>query len=407
MMKIPYSRIPRFRPSLDSSMLLAALREIVLPSPGKDSHDFESVFARYIGISNAVCTPSGRMSLRLILETLGLKEKAEVIVPAFTYWAIPAIIRHLNLVPVFVDIDPMTCNLDASLIEKKITPATRAIIPTHLYGLACEMEPIVKIAAKHGLFIIEDCVQAAGAEYAGKKVGSFGDAAYFSFGITKNMPLLGGAMALIRDNRLAQKIRKQISGCSFLNRAEIFSKVVTAAAMKAAASKLIFNIFLFPLVYSSVLKGRDIIGTVFAEKEPLVTDSAPAYFKLFPAALQNKIGRMALTRLEKLNVSRITNARYLLKGLSCAGIVLPLDAHKNVFTSFPIRSAKREYLRVELLKRGIDTTAGFMKAFGDDCPCARALEQEILHLPVYPTLRPKELEYICQEFNQIITRMPQ
>jgi len=400
--------LPRFRPSLDWIFLGIVLKEIVLPWLGKKdgADDFERTFADYIGSPHAISVASGRMGLQFILKNLPIPEGAEVILPAFTYWAVPESVRFLNLKPVFVDIDPQTYTMNVSLLEKSITPRTKAILPTHLYGFPCEMDAILEIARKHGLFVVEDCVQAVGAEYASKKIGSMGDAAYFSFGITKNMPLLGGGMVVTGRDDLAQKIRSEISKCGFLDRGKIFKKVLMAIGMKLATSEWLFGSFLFPWICLFNLFGKDALGKIFSEREALDDPSNSAYFKLFPSVIQNQIGLRAVACVEALNARRIHNGIYLQENIHTnKQISLPSKFHKNVFTSFPVLTHQRRLLGRRLLAKGIDTTTGYMKAFGSDCPQAKRLEKEMLHLPVYPSLKDKDLAYLCKTINDLLERL--
>src|SRR5581483_428277 len=139
-----------------------------------------------------------------ILKALDLPAGSEVVVPALTFWVIPELARVAGLTPVFADVDPRTFTLDPASFERVITPRTRAVVPTHLYGLPCDMDPILAIARRHGIAVIEDCAHALGATYHGKPVGTLGDAALFSFQTLKPLNAFGGGLALIRDGVAAR-----------------------------------------------------------------------------------------------------------------------------------------------------------------------------------------------------------
>lgn len=144
----------------------------------------------------------------LSLKALGIGEGDEVIVPSNTYIATALAVTYVGAAPVFVEPDISTFLINPTLIEEKITAKTKAIMPVHLYGQACDMDAIMSIACKQGLYVVEDCAQAHGAEYKGRKVGSFGDAAGFSFYPGKNLGALGDAGAAVTNNKeLADKIR--------------------------------------------------------------------------------------------------------------------------------------------------------------------------------------------------------
>ena len=175
---------------------------------GKEDEAFENAFAEYCNVRYCVGAGNGLDALMLALKALNVKEGDEVIVPSNTFIATALAATYVGAKPVFVEPDIRTFNIDPARIEEKITDRTRVIIPVHLYGQPCEMEPIISIAEKYNLFIVEDCAQAHGAIYRGKKVGSFGDAAGFSFYPGKNLGALGDAGATISNNKeIADKVR--------------------------------------------------------------------------------------------------------------------------------------------------------------------------------------------------------
>ncbi len=144
-------------------------------------------WAAYLGVEHCIPVCSGTAALHLCVAGLGLGPGDEVIVPAFTYWASAAAVLHHNCIPTFVDIDPVTYTIDPSLIEAAITDRTRAIMPVHIHGMPVDMDPVMSIAKKHGLGVIEDGAQAQGATYHGRKVGAIGDCAGFSLQMSKNL----------------------------------------------------------------------------------------------------------------------------------------------------------------------------------------------------------------------------
>ncbi len=175
---------------------------------GKEDKEFEKEFAEYCGVNYCVGVGNGLDALMLALKTLGIGKGDEVIVPSNTFIATALAVTYVGAVPVFVEPNIDTFNIDCTLIEKAITSKTKAIIPVHLYGQPCDMDIIMKIARKYSLKVVEDCAQAHGAEYKGKKVGSFGDAAGFSFYPGKNLGALGDAGAVItNDPEIANKVK--------------------------------------------------------------------------------------------------------------------------------------------------------------------------------------------------------
>jgi len=169
---------------------------------------FEHEFARFLGSGHVrTCsTEYGRMALYFILKAMDLPPGSEIIVPALTFWVVPEIARAAGLRPVFADIDPVTFTLCPKAVERAITPDTRAVLPTHLYGLSCDMDPIVELARRHDLKVVEDCAHSLGAMYKGRMVGTLGDASFFSFQAFKPLNTYGGGLAWTRDAELARRV---------------------------------------------------------------------------------------------------------------------------------------------------------------------------------------------------------
>lgn len=175
---------------------------------GNEDKFFEEEFAKFCGVNFCVGCGNGLDALMLSLKALGIGSGDEVIVPSNTFIATALAVTYTGAKPIFVEPDISTYNINPALIEEKITENTKAIIPVHLYGQPADMDLIIKIANKYNLLIIEDCAQAHGALYKGKKVGSFGNAAGFSFYPGKNLGALGDAGAVVtNDKSLADKIR--------------------------------------------------------------------------------------------------------------------------------------------------------------------------------------------------------
>ena len=174
---------------------------------GKYNKELEKKMCEVCQTERAVALNSGTDALHLALRALDIGAGDEVITVAFTFVATTEAIGIVGAKPIFVDIDPNTFNLDATLLESKITPRTKAIIPVHLYGQPCNMDLIMKIAKKYNLYVIEDCCQAIGATFNGKPVGSFGDIGCFSFFPTKNIGAFGdGGMVVTNSTYLADRI---------------------------------------------------------------------------------------------------------------------------------------------------------------------------------------------------------
>ncbi|NOZ23885.1 MAG: DegT/DnrJ/EryC1/StrS family aminotransferase, partial [Planctomycetes bacterium] len=209
-MKVPVLDLKRqyqgLKHEIDAAVLSVLESQYFILGP--EVEVLEKEIAEYCGAKCAVGCSSGSDALILALMGLGIGAGDEVITTPFTFFATAGSIAHLGATPVFVDIDPRTFNIDPARIEERITDRTKAILPVHLYGQCADMDPILEIAKKHGLKVIEDACQAIGAEYKGTKAGALGDVACFSFYPTKNLNGLGdGGMVTTNDEELGEKIR--------------------------------------------------------------------------------------------------------------------------------------------------------------------------------------------------------
>ena len=178
-----------------------------ISSQGKYLQEFENAFAQYCGCEYGISTTSGTTALHLGLKALGIGPGDEVIVPTFTMIASGFAISYTGATPVLVDSEPETWNMDVSAIEAKITPATKAIMPVHIYGHTCDMDPILEIAEKHGLHIIEDAAEAHGGEYKGKMAGGIGHVGCFSFYANKIITTGEGGMIVTNDPEIANSAK--------------------------------------------------------------------------------------------------------------------------------------------------------------------------------------------------------
>src|SRR3989338_313275 len=176
---------------------------------GENIRAFEAEFAKFIGVSHAIATSNGTTALHAALLAHGIGTGDEVITTTFSFIATANVIQMVGAKPIFVDIDENTLNLDVESIEKAITPRTKALLPVHLYGCASGMEIFFSLAKKYNLLLIEDACQAHGAEFMGKRAGSFGTGC-FSFYPTKNMTTGEGGMITTNDDILALRLRKLI-----------------------------------------------------------------------------------------------------------------------------------------------------------------------------------------------------
>jgi dTDP-4-amino-4,6-dideoxygalactose transaminase len=370
---------------------------------------FEEAFAQYTGVKYAVAVASARLGLWLGLKALGLKEGDEVILPAYTFHAMPIMVKLAGTKPVFVDVDSSTYNINPELIEAAITPRTRAIILAHIFGQPADMEKITDIAERNGLFVIEDCAHSLGASFQGKKVGAWGKMGLFSFSIGKNMPCFGGGMVTTDDGELAEKLRGLQS--DFRLPSKIF-------AMKAAAKGLLAYVLthpgVFPFTTYSLLRILSFVGSDWADRSVEEEVSLPGEFPprwcLRMANFQAAAGLEQLKRVEQVNASLAKNGAYLSQGLaSVPGVVAPLAKDEHIYLYFRVLVEDTQKFRRRLLKRGVDTQRDDMCAcnrldiFKEEtksCPVAESLPARSVEIPNNVSLSRADLDYIIRAVKE-------
>lgn len=406
--------IPSFRPSISFQELSRAFVSVLFRNSNfQKKEEFEGKLAEYLNVKHAICAPSGRWALYFILKSLNLKQGDEVIIPAFTYFAVPAAIIKLGLRPVFVDICPENLNIDVKKIEENITDKTRVIIPTYLCGFTSNIDEIVNIAKKYNIKVIEDCAQSLGAEYKNKKSGSWGDASYFTFGVTKNFTTLGAGMVAGNDEELANTIRKNLEGIQPTNKITLFFNILKAYIMKFATSSKIFPFAYFALRIFSYFQ-IDFIGIIFREKETLLHNVCS---KGSLSSCQAELGIEQLKDLDRKNGLRMKIGLQLYESLKkVSNIRIPsLDEEaKNIFSGCPIFVKDKMRLKKALLNLGIDVSSGYMqncaglevfKDFRKMCANSARAEEEILYLPAFLELGKTELEFIEKKLKQALEDM--
>ena len=330
---------------------------------GPKVEQFESAIARYLGVDHALSVASGTDALLLALKAAGVKDGSEVITTTFSFFATAGAIANAGAKPVFVDIDPVTFNIDVTQIESRITKRTRAIVPVHLYGQCADMDPIMAMAAKHGLRVIEDAAQSLGARYRGRLGCTFGDAATISFYPTKNLGGAGdGGIVVTRDRELGETVR----------------------LLRAHGGDRTYY--------------HRIVGTNSRLD-----------------AIQAAVLQVKLKYLDQWNERRRANAAHyddLLKDV--AEVVVPVEAQGNyhVYHQYVLRLPRREEAKALLSRKGIGCAVFYplplhrqqcFRHLGyeeSDCPCASQACKEVLALPMYAELQPEQQEEVVAALKE-------
>ena len=320
---------------------------------------FEEAFAAMCGVKHAIATTSGTTALHVALLANGIGEGDEMITSSFTFIASANSALYTGAKPVFVDIDPTTFNINPALIEAAITPRTRAIMPVHLFGLSCDMDPILAVAQKYHLLVIEDACQSHGARYKGRRVGSFGTGT-FSLYPTKNITSAEGGMITTDNDTVAEKCR-----------------VIRQHGMRRRYY-------------------HDELGFNFR-----MTDVHAA------------IGLAQISKLERFNATRRENAAFLSANLK--GVVVPHApaGYEHVYHQYTVRvpGGKRDALRTYLQEHGVGSEVYYPVpvhkqvfytgelGYNQSLPESEKAAHEVLSLPVHPALSKEDLATIVSAVN--------
>ncbi len=331
---------------------------------GEDVRRFEEKFSAYIGVKNSIAVSNGTIALDLALKALDLQPGDEVVSPAFTFIATSNSILYQGLKPVFSDVDPKTFNIDPESLKERITPRTRAVVGVHLYGQPFDLKAVLQICEDEDLILIEDCAQAHGSEYEGKKVGGFG-VGCFSFYPTKNMTTGEGGMITTNDDALASRLR--------------------------------------------LLRNHGDTGKY---------NHVALGYNYRMMNLQAAIGLVQLDRLEEFTSKRIGNAASLNRNIHIKGLSKPYKAAnvRHVYHQYVVRvedefPASRERLMGYLQERGIGSAVHYPKPIYEQplyremgidwprCPAAEDVSKRVMSLPVHPSLKQDDLDYIANALN--------
>ncbi|MBD0415655.1 DegT/DnrJ/EryC1/StrS family aminotransferase [Oryzicola mucosus] len=330
---------------------------------GPEVEAFEREFAAYCGVKHAIALNTGTSALHLALLAAGVGPGDEVITVPFTFVATVSAICYTGATPVFVDIEPVTMTMDPAQLEAAITPRTRAIMPVHLYGQMADMDPILEIAARHGIRVIEDACQAHGAEYRGKRAGSMGASGCFSFYPGKNLGACGeGGIAVTNDDRQMEKIR-MLRDWGQERR------------------------------YHHLLKG----------------------FNYRMDAIQGAVLRVKLRHLESWTEARREHGGHYTRLLGHSRrVTVPAEVtgRRHVYHVYAVRTPDRDSLQRTLQEGGVQTNLHYpipvhlQAAHIDlgykrgDFPVSEAAASEVLSLPIYPEMTPRQVESVAAAVEQ-------
>jgi dTDP-3-amino-3,4,6-trideoxy-alpha-D-glucose transaminase len=357
MTNVPFLELRRqteaLRPDLDAA--IAAVLDEGRYVLGPVVERFEQAFASFCGAGHAVGVASGTDAITIALQSVGVVPGDEVVVPANTCVPTVAGIEATGAVPVLADVDETTCTLDPASAEQAISERTRAIVPVHLYGQCADVIGLLEVARAHGLKLVEDAAQAHGAELGGRRAGSLGDAAAFSFYPTKNLGALGdGGAVVTNDAQVAEEARGLRS---------------------------------------------------YGERERY--DSVRSGWNSRLDTLQAALLSAKLPHLEAWNEQRRTIAARYDELLGDTQVVLPVgvEGRRHVYHLYVVRSPDRDVLRARLKERGVQSLIHYERPvhrheayrhLARELPVSERLCDEVLSLPLYPELREDEVELVAE-----------
>ena len=361
---------------------------------GKEVLEFEREFAEYIGVKHAISVGNGTDALVLALMAAGVGKGDEVITTPFTFFSTAESISAVGAIPVFVDVEKETYNINPLKIEEKITKKTKAIMPVHIFGQAAKMDEIMAIAKKHNLKVIEDAAQAVGSEYKGKKSGSIGDAGCFSFFPTKNLGCAGdgGIITTSDDNiaTIAKALRTHGSGENGQKAYNLLNNISEEIKISEGHDDTVYN----PLKYYNYLIG----------------------FNTRLDAVQAAILRVKLPKINEWNEKRRENAKEYDEKLKDTDLTLPISIpeSKSVYNMYVIQAENRDEVINKLKDKGISTGVYYpvpihlQKAYTEleykegDMPVAEYLSHRTFAIPIFPELSSEQKEYIIENLRASI-----
>jgi dTDP-4-amino-4,6-dideoxygalactose transaminase len=390
----------RVLPNTDEIIDRCRLRGTLVQGP--EIEEFEVAFARRLGASRAITASYGRMAFHYILKALQLAPGSEIVFPALTFWVVPEIARVAGLKPVFADVDPETFNLDPVAFEQAITPRTRAVVPTHLYGLSCDMKEILAIARRHRLFVIEDCAHSLGACYDGREIGTFGDASFFSFQTLKPLNTYGGGMALVRAPDLAERVATLAKSEPWPSEKRVLNRLRLGRVQRTFTRPSVFSWTGFPILWvASWTKARPDVY-LWENIRPLIP--LPESYTERYSNVQAALGLAALAHLEVWMTRTQRNAKIMdevLRDVPGAQVPYVPPGRTHVYYQYCLRVRNRDDLIRRCIRRGVDLetlhvdVCTELPLFGENPATPNAdMAARAVQLPVYASLSQEQAHWI-------------
>jgi dTDP-4-amino-4,6-dideoxygalactose transaminase len=380
---------------------------------------FERQFAEYIGCRHAIAISSGRLGMHLILEALNVQPGDEAVVPSFNLFAVVERFCQLGIVPRFCDVRACDLNIDPAKLDRVITPRTRILLATHMFGHPAQVEALTALARRHNLVLLEDCAHALGTRFAGRFVGVFGKASIFSFSVLKLVTTFGGGMIATNEDDLALRIRARLSQ---FRRSQPkvggIKKALIGATMDFATRRAAFSFAAWPMLR--------VMRTVRPNAQRQIMTETPRVDRNFDPSrvpplhpFQARLGAGQLGRVDEIIERRRTVGRWLDEALSgVPQISLLRTAEGGAWNGlyYGILADRAAELAEYLFRRGIDCETSeyrncadldLYRGQRDDCPVGRKVQSRILRLPNFPAMRRCDAQRVATAVRRFYATRPE
>ena len=378
--------------------------------------EFERKFADFIGVQYAMAIPNVRTGLSLFFESDDFVSGDEIILPSLNYHVIPAILKNKGLKPIFVDVDPETWTIDPKDVEEKITNKTKGLIALHLFGQSCQMEELQDICRRRNIFLIEDVAHACGGSFQGKKLGCFGDLAFFSFGTGKALVAFGGGMVATNEEKIFLGIKKRVDSLGLSSGVLSTKSFLGSLAETIFTGRIIFSFFIYPVLWVISLL-RPGFADWLTEDKYVLDEGDVEVRSVSISPFQACLALSQLEKLQELNRKRkelTTLLTRLLDRLEEIQVQFTNENYEHMGLYYSMAAQQPDELRKFLFSRGVDTKKGTMRACSalkffensQKCPIAEQIAPNIVELPCYPSLSEKDIYYQANLIQKFYRKLP-
>jgi perosamine synthetase len=364
----------------------------------------EAEVASFVGTKHAVAMPQARVGIHLTIKAV-VKPGQNVILSPYTIYDVVNMVIGAGARPVFADIRRDTCGIDPEAIEPLIDGNTAAVMATHLHGVDCGIERVTEICRRRNLILIEDAAQAFGAQVVGRRLGTFGRAGIFSFGMAKNVNSFYGGMVVTDDDALYRELKGEQTLLPYIDAKVLFNRIAFCAVGDVLTWRPVFDAATFWIYRYGHLHGIEAITNRWRGEDDPVRRNGPAATGLRRMTpMQARLVQSALANVDEHTALRIRHARQYDEGLrDLPDLILPpfKDDGAHIYLTYPIQTRDRQALHDYLTRHGRDLAAQHIgncadyDAFAEfhrDCPNARAAAAEVLLLPTYPSYGAREVQ---------------